>query len=73
MPLHGGLLRGPFGWSNAECLQRTRLARMVAAYGDVGESMFEGGLPVAHAVEIARGFANPRSRPATSSSSSAPC
>ena len=55
-----GLLRGSFGWSNTECLQRTRLARMVAAHGDVGESMFEGGLPVAHAVEIARGFANPR-------------
>ena len=55
-----GLLRASLGWSNAECRDRTQLARLIEAYREVGESLYETWISVANAAAIARGFANPR-------------
>jgi hypothetical protein len=55
-----GLLRASLGWSNAECRDRTQLARLIEAHPEVGESLYETWIPVANAEAIARAFANPR-------------
>jgi hypothetical protein len=55
-----GLLRSTVGWSDRECRERMRMARLVAEYRDAGELLHEQFAPVASVAEIARGFANPR-------------
>ncbi|MEO6571878.1 MAG: DUF222 domain-containing protein, partial [Ilumatobacteraceae bacterium] len=55
-----GLLRSTVGWSDHECRNRMRLARLVAAFPDAGECLDETWAPVAGVTEIARGFSNPR-------------
>ena len=55
-----GLLRAELGWSNGECRTRMRVARLVESFADVGESLADGQVPVAHVTEIARGYSNPR-------------
>lgn len=55
-----GLLRSMVGWSDRECRERMRIARLVAVYREAGESLHEQFAPVASIAEIARGFANPR-------------
>jgi hypothetical protein len=59
-----GLLRSSVVWSKAECADRTQLARLVEAYPSVGERLFDGWLPVANGVVLARAFANPRTKDA---------
>ncbi len=55
-----GLLRSMVGWSDRECRERMRIARLVAEYRDAGELLHEAMAPVASVAEIARGHANPR-------------
>lgn len=55
-----GLLRATVGWSDRECRERMRIARLVAAFPDVGEVLADGQASTANVAEIARGFANPR-------------
>ena len=55
-----GLLRTTVGWSDRECRERMRIARLVAVYRDAGEVLHEGQAPVASIAEIARGHANSR-------------
>lgn len=55
-----GLLRSVLGWSEGECRQRTRIARLVEAFADVGETLFEGEVSVANIAAIAKVYANPR-------------
>ena len=55
-----GLLRSMVGWSDRECRERMRTARLVAEFSDAGELLHEQMVPVASVAEIARGFANPR-------------
>jgi hypothetical protein len=54
-----GQLRSTLHWSEAECRDATQLARLVEAYPDVGESLFETWLSVANAVALAKVHANP--------------
>ena len=55
-----GMLRSKLHWSERECRDRMRLARLVEAHESVGESLFEGWMSTANAGAIARLFANPR-------------
>ncbi|MGI9644966.1 MAG: hypothetical protein ACR2O6_06630 [Ilumatobacteraceae bacterium] len=55
-----GLLRTSVGWSDRECRERMRVARLVEAFPSAGEALHEAQVPVASVAEIARGFANPR-------------
>lgn len=55
-----GLLRVAVGWSDRECRERMRVARLGAAYPDALELLGDGQASVANIAEIARGFANPR-------------
>jgi hypothetical protein len=56
------MLRSMLGWSEAECRQRVRLARLIADHPTAGESLFEATAPVANIAEIAAAHANPRCR-----------
>lgn len=55
-----GLLRATVGWSDRECRERMRIARLLADFPAVAELFADGRLPVANVAEIARGYANPR-------------
>jgi hypothetical protein len=55
-----GLLRAELGWSDGECRTRMRIARLVDTFPDVGDSLYEAQVPVAHVAEIARAHSNPR-------------
>lgn len=55
-----GYLRADLGWSTAECRRRMRVARLVAEFADVADSLADGQVAVAAVDEIARGHANPR-------------
>ncbi len=55
-----GLLRSALGWSDGECRTHMQIARLVDAYADAGEALFEAWASVANIASIARAFANPR-------------
>ncbi|MEZ5295299.1 MAG: DUF222 domain-containing protein [Ilumatobacteraceae bacterium] len=55
-----GLLRAEVHWSDAECKNRMRVARLITRFPDVGERLHDGHVSVAGVVEIARAAANPR-------------
>ena len=55
-----GLLRVVVGWSDRECRERMRVARLVTTFPDAGELLHDAQASVANVTEIARGFANPR-------------
>lgn len=55
-----GLLRASVGWSDRECRDRMRLSRLVAAFPDVGEILYDTQASVANMTEIARAHSNPR-------------
>jgi hypothetical protein len=55
-----GLLRVAVGWSDRECRERMRVARLVDLHQGAGETLFEAQASVANVAEIARATANPR-------------
>jgi hypothetical protein len=55
-----GLLRSALGWSDGECRTHMQIARLVDAYPDAGEALFEAWASIANIASIARAFANPR-------------
>ena len=55
-----GLLRATLGWSDRECRRRMRIGRLVTAFTDAGEVLYDARASVANIAEIARGYANPR-------------
>ena len=55
-----GMLRSMLGWSEGECRSRMRLARLIDAFVDAGELMYNAQAPVANIEAIARAHANPR-------------
>lgn len=55
-----GLLRVQVGWSDRECKERMRIARLGTIFPDALELLADGRSSVANIAEIARGFANPR-------------
>ena len=55
-----GMLRASVRWSDRECRERMRIARLVREFPDIAELMADSRLPVANVAEIARGHANPR-------------
>ena len=55
-----GLLRSALGWSDGECRTHMQIARLVDAYADAGEALFEAWASVANIASIVRAFANPR-------------
>jgi hypothetical protein len=55
-----GLLRCSVGWSDRECRERMRLAHLVDAFPDAGETLYDAQASVANLSEIARAHANPR-------------
>jgi hypothetical protein len=57
-----GMLRSMLGWSERECRQRVRLARLVADHPAAGEALFEARAGVANIAEIGAAHANPRCR-----------
>ena len=55
-----GMLRSMLGWSEGECRSRMRLARLIDAFVDAGELVYNAQAPVANIEAIARAHANPR-------------
>ena len=55
-----GFLRVAAGWSDRECRERMRIARLVETYRDAGELLIDAQASVANIAELGRGFANPR-------------
>ena len=68
-----GLLRATLGWSDRECRRRMRIGRLVTAFTDAGEVLYDARASVANIAEIARGVRQPQVRRPRSSSSSARC
>ena len=58
-----GMLRASVRWSDRECRERMRIARLLRDFPDVAELMADSRLPVANVAAIARGYANPRCGP----------
>jgi hypothetical protein len=55
-----GLLRADLHWSDRDCGEQMRIARLVARFPDAGESLSEQRTSVAGIAEIARAAANER-------------
>lgn len=55
-----GLLRASVGWSDRECRDRMRLGKLVVAFPDAGELLYDTRASVANVTEIARAHSNPR-------------
>ncbi len=55
-----GMLRANLGWSDAECRNRMRVARLCDRFPEALDTLATGSASVANIAEIARGFANPR-------------
>jgi hypothetical protein len=53
-----GELRSKLHWSEAECRNATQLARLVEAYREIGEMLFEAWMSVDNAVSLAKLQAN---------------
>lgn len=54
-----GLLRSSLQWSDGECRERMRLARIVTDHPEAGESLYETWVSVANLAELARLWAKP--------------
>jgi hypothetical protein len=57
-----GMLRSKLHWSEVECRQRMRLARLIAAHPSVGATLFEAQMSTANAATIANLWSNRRLR-----------
>lgn len=55
-----GMLRANLSWSDAECRNRMRIARLCDRFPEALHALASGDAPIANLGEIARGYANPR-------------